>query len=179
MVTRTLANCGADRKRRADWIQPAAVGDLPDEWLSLARRQAKAVDAVVRFARSASLKWQTTVALNWIERIIDGRLDLIANHLWLLEEWLSSLRSEGLIVAEVKSTCHRIVDGLAAIACEVLFRAAVQSIDCTLRGSVDACLATAVDCHSRQWADARLRSEDGRVPHDRAGARSVRRRLRV
>jgi len=29
--------------------------------------------------------------LTWIETIIDGRFDLIANHLWLHEEWLTEL----------------------------------------------------------------------------------------
>jgi len=52
--------------------------------------------------------------LTWIETIIDGRFDLIANHLWLHEEWLTELRSAGAIVGEVKRQYHRIVDALAA-----------------------------------------------------------------
>lgn len=104
----TLARC------RVAWIQPAALGDLPDRWLRIARGQAKAVDAVVRLAKGTTPEWQTTVALTWIETIIDGRFDLIANHLWLLEEWLTDLRSAGAIVGRVKSHYHRIVDGLAA-----------------------------------------------------------------
>lgn len=104
----TLARC------RVAWIQPAALGDLPDRWLRIARGQAKAVDAVVKFAKGTTTEWQTTVALTWIETIIDARFDLIANYHWLLEEWLTDLRSAGAIVGKVKNQYHRIVDGLAA-----------------------------------------------------------------
>jgi len=104
----TLAQC------REEWLQPEALGKLADRWLRLARWEAKAVDAVIKFAKGTPLEWQTTVALTWIETIIDGRFDLIANHLWLHEEWLTELRSAGAIVGEVKRQYHRIVDGLAA-----------------------------------------------------------------
>jgi len=104
----TLARC------REGWIQPEAIVELAPRWLSLARWEPKAVDAVIKFARSAPIEWQTTVALAWIETLIDGRFDLIANHLWLLEEWLTDLRRSGVIAGQVKSHYHRIVDGLAA-----------------------------------------------------------------
>lgn len=103
----TLARC------RVAWMQPATLGELPDRWLRIARGQAKAVDAVVMFAKGTTPEWQTTVALTWIETIIDSRFDLIANHVWLVEEWLTDLRNAGAIVGEVKSHYHRIVDGLA------------------------------------------------------------------
>lgn len=105
---------GTFARSRESWIQPAALGDLTEQWLRLAHRQAKAVDAVIGFAKSTTLEWQTTVALTWIETIIDGRFDLSANRLWLLEEWLTDLRNTGAIVGDVKSHYHRIVDGLAA-----------------------------------------------------------------
>lgn len=107
-IDSTLAKC------RVDWIQPASLGSLPDRWLHIARGEAEAVDAVVRFAKSATPEWQTTVALTWIDSIIDSRFDLIANHLWLVEGWLIDLRDAGAIVGEVKSLYQRIVDGLAA-----------------------------------------------------------------
>ena len=69
---------------------------------------------MIRFAKGTTLEWQTTIALTWIETIIDGRFDLCANHLWLLEEWLTDLRNTGAIVGDIKSHYHRIVDGLAA-----------------------------------------------------------------
>ena len=104
----TLARC------REEWLQPEALGVLADRWLRLARWEPKAVDAVIKFAKGAPLQWQTTVALTWIETIVDGRYDLIANHLWHIEEWLTGLRSSGVISGEVRSQYHRIVDGLAA-----------------------------------------------------------------
>jgi hypothetical protein len=69
---------------------------------------------VAGFARSAPLDWQMTTALTWIETIIDGRFDLFANHLWYVGDWLSELRRSGLMVTQVASHFHRIVDGLAA-----------------------------------------------------------------
>ena len=104
----TLAGC------RENWLQPEALGKLADRWLRLARWEPKAVDAVIKFAKGASLEWQRSDALNWIESIIDGRFDLIANHLWLLEEWLTELRNVGAITGEVRSHYHRLIDGLAA-----------------------------------------------------------------
>lgn len=107
-IDSTLARC------REDWLQPDALGELTDRWLRLARWEPKAVDAVIKFAKSAPLQWQTTTALKWIESIIDGRYDLIANHLWFLEEWLTEIRNSGVVVGDTKSRYHRIVDGLAA-----------------------------------------------------------------
>jgi len=104
----TLARC------RENWLQPDALGELADRWLRLARWEPKAVDAVIKFAKSAPLQWQTTIALTWIETIVDGHYDLIANHLWLLEEWLTELRNSGVVVGDTRSHYHRIVDGLAA-----------------------------------------------------------------
>ncbi|WP_434619948.1 hypothetical protein [Arthrobacter sp. A5] len=104
----TLVRC------RENWIQPEALGELANRWLVLARREPKAVDAVVKFAKGTPRAWQTTVAMTWIETIIDRRFDLVANHLGLLEEWLIELRRAGMLVGEVRSQYHRIVDGLAA-----------------------------------------------------------------
>lgn len=105
---------GTVTRCREDWIQPGDIGELADRWLRLARWEAKAVDAVIAFGRSAPRTWQTSVALTWIETIIDNRFDQIANRLYYLEEWVSELRNAGLIVGEVTNRYHRIVDGLAA-----------------------------------------------------------------
>jgi hypothetical protein len=103
----TFAHC------RKNWIQPSALEGIADRWLQLARWEAKAVDAIIKFGKSAPRKWQTTVALTWIETVIDNRFDQIANRLYYLEDWLTELRNAGLITGEVMNQCHRIVDGLA------------------------------------------------------------------
>ena len=107
-IDSTFARC------REDWLQPDALGELADRWLRLARWEPKAIDAVISFAKSAPMQWQTTTALTWIESIVDGRYDLIANKLWLLEEWLTELRNSGRVNGNTKRQYHRIVDGLAA-----------------------------------------------------------------
>lgn len=99
---------------RKNWIQPEDIAELADRWLCLAKWEPKAVDAVIKFGKSAPRTWQTSVALDWIETIIGGRHDLIANRLYYLEEWLSELRSAGLLLGAVKTKYHRIIDGLAA-----------------------------------------------------------------
>ncbi|ODR19213.1 hypothetical protein [Mycolicibacterium porcinum] len=99
---------------RENWIQPEDIGELADRWLCLAKWEPSAVDAVIKFGKSAPRTWQTSVALDWIETIIGGRYDLIANRLYYLEEWLGELRSAGLLLGEVKAKYHRIIDGLAA-----------------------------------------------------------------
>ena len=80
-----------------------ALGELPNRCLVLARHEPKAVDAVVKFARCTPRAWQTTVALTWIETIIVGRFDLIANHVRLHEEWLIKLCRARALVGGVKS----------------------------------------------------------------------------
>lgn len=101
-------------RSRVDWIHPDALVGLDERWLQLARWEPKAVDAIIKFAKSVSIGWQTTTAFDWIEAVIDERYDLISNRLYYLEEWLSELRKEGMIASEVKSQYHRIIDGLAA-----------------------------------------------------------------
>lgn len=105
---------GTFARSRKNWIQPEDLAGLTQRWLQLARWEPKAVDAVIKFGKSAPKAWQTTVALDWVETIIDGCYDLMANRLYYLEEWLSELRNAGLILDEVKNKYHRIVDGLAA-----------------------------------------------------------------
>lgn len=105
---------GTFANARKHWIQPADLGDLGSRWLSLARWEPKAIDAVIKFGKSAPRAWQTSVELDWIEILAGDRYDLIANRLYYLEEWFGDLRSSGLILGEVKTKYHRIVDGLAA-----------------------------------------------------------------
>lgn len=99
---------------RVGWIQPDTLAGLDDRWLHLAKREPKAVDAIISYAKGAPIAWQSTVAFTWIETVIDSRHDLIANRLYLLEEYLSELRNAGVIAGEFRNSYLRIVDGLAA-----------------------------------------------------------------
>jgi len=63
----------------------------------------EAVDAVIKFGKSAPRAWQTSVAFDWIETIIDDRYGPDRESPLLLEEWLSELRDAGLIPGEVKN----------------------------------------------------------------------------
>ncbi|MGP3536419.1 hypothetical protein ACTU3I_16610 [Microbacterium sp. RD1] len=102
------------QRARRTWLQPEALDALADRWIALSRGEPKAVDAVVKFARSASYAWQSSGALNWIEQLIDDRFDRVANQLWYLEEWITELRKTGLLAGSTRAQYHRIVDGLAA-----------------------------------------------------------------
>lgn len=114
-------------RSRDDWLQPEALDGLAERWLRLARWEAKAVDAVIKFGKCAPRTWQTTTELSWVEAIIDGRYDLVANHLFYAEEWLTELRNADLDGAEVVGRYHKIVDGLAAAGDRVAVR--VQKLD--------------------------------------------------
>lgn len=105
---------GTFARARQNWIRPEELGDLAPRWLQLAKHQPKAVDAVIKFGKCADRAWQTTVALEWIDVIVDHRFDLIANRLYYMEEWFTDLRSANLIQGDVRAAYHRIIDGLAA-----------------------------------------------------------------
>jgi hypothetical protein len=99
---------------RASWVSPDEIADLVIRWLPVARRDPKAVDAVVQLARCAAFAWQATTGLDWIEELIDGRHDMVAGRCWYLPDWLEAIRSTGDLNAEAMSKWRRIVDGLAA-----------------------------------------------------------------
>jgi hypothetical protein len=99
---------------RRTWLQPTSLEGLAMRWVKLAHKEAKAVDAVIAFAKSTDRAWQTSTAFDWIEFIIDGDFEVAANRLWFLEEWLTELRSGGFLGGVARSQYHRIVDGLAA-----------------------------------------------------------------
>lgn len=104
---------GTISRARTNWIQPEAIEPVTARWIQLARHEPKAVDAVIKFGKSAPRSWQVSTCLDWIETIIDGRYDLIANRIYYSEEWFADLRSANLIVGDVRTKYHRIVDGLA------------------------------------------------------------------
>lgn len=105
----TLERC------RRNWIQPDAVAEVDERWLHLAEGEPRAVDAVVKFARSAAQEWQVSIALTWIEALIGTRYDVFANRLYYLENWLAGLRNLGAFTrGDAQSRYHRIVDGLSA-----------------------------------------------------------------
>ncbi|RXZ70265.1 hypothetical protein [Agromyces albus] len=105
---------GVFLRARQNWLQPEAINGLAERWITLSRGEPKAVDAVIKFAKSSPPAWQVSVALTWIEQLIDGRFGQIANHLWYLEEWFTELRQSGLLTGSARTQYHRIVDGLAA-----------------------------------------------------------------
>src|SRR3546814_6942978 len=90
------ASTKEDKGRRVDarHRQPDALVGLDERWLQLARWEPKAVDAIIKFGKSAQREWQTTVALTWIEAVIDDRFDLIATSLYLLEEGMTIGREQ-------------------------------------------------------------------------------------
>lgn len=97
-----------------DWLPPGALGDATERWLDQARGEAKAADALARFARTTPSTWQYATGLPWLERVIDGRYDAFANHCWNVTRWLTELRETGLSDAAALSRWRRVVDGLAA-----------------------------------------------------------------
>jgi hypothetical protein len=113
----TMSDSDADATighAQREWLAPDDISDLMERWLLLARREPKSVDAVTRLARCAPPDWQATTALEWIERVIDARYDLVAGRCWYLTEWLERVRASGIPNTESTARWRRIVDGLAA-----------------------------------------------------------------
>jgi hypothetical protein len=101
-------------RAQREWVAPDAIADLVERWFPLGRREPKAADAVTRLGRCASDEWQATTGLEWTERVIDGRYDLVAGICWYLLEWLERVRASGRLAGDGTARWRRIVDGLAA-----------------------------------------------------------------
>lgn len=99
---------------RGDWLAPAALGDLAERWITLARGEPKASDALAQFAATAPEPWQRTTGLDWLERLIDGHYAALAGHCLFVIDWLASLRSTTTLDAAALGRWRRISDGLAA-----------------------------------------------------------------
>lgn len=104
----TLINC------RSSWAAPEAFNGVIERWLALAKGEPKAAEAVAKFARTAPLEWQATMAFDWLEAIIDGNYNAFSNQTWFVTNWLGKLRSSGGVAETTVPRYRRIVDGLAA-----------------------------------------------------------------
>jgi hypothetical protein len=99
---------------RSNWLDPQLLAGDIDRWIALAAGEPKAADAVAKFARTGLESWQRDTGLTWLERVIDGRYDLVASRVWFVTHWLAELRESGALDSERLSQWRRIVDGLAA-----------------------------------------------------------------
>ncbi len=99
-------------RARAGWLAAGDVEGLIDRWITLAEGEPKAADAVAQFARTSPTGWQVTGGLDWLERVIHNRYNLVANRCWFVTHWLAELR-ETTLNADSTSRWRRVVDGLA------------------------------------------------------------------
>ena len=104
----TLTRC------RESWADPQEFTTLIDRWLTIAKGQPTAADAVTKFARTAPVAWQTSNGLDWLESIIDRRYSDFSNRTRSVTNWLRDLRSSGAVTALDVPRFRRIIDGLAA-----------------------------------------------------------------
>lgn len=99
---------------RTGWIAPDSIADLVTRWLTIARGEPRAADAVAQFAKCGPLTWQLTTGLSWAEQVIDGRYLEFADRCLYLTDWLGTLREAGLGGPDDTARWRRLVDGLAA-----------------------------------------------------------------
>jgi hypothetical protein len=99
---------------RADWIDPASIAELVEEWISTAPGDADAVDALVSLIRTGAVSWQATVGLAWIEDLIAGSYATVARRSWLLPDYLLGLRGAAPLTPATTAGFHRLIDGLVA-----------------------------------------------------------------
>ncbi|MCY3958706.1 MAG: hypothetical protein OXG65_10475 [Chloroflexi bacterium] len=98
---------------RVDWIHPSLLEDLVARWIPLARGIPSCVDSAIELIQTASPTWQASVGLRWIDDLANGATRQVAGPLWLLPDWLKSLRSGGHVDSAGQATIQRIVDRLA------------------------------------------------------------------
>ncbi len=99
---------------RQGWMHPDFLADLVARWMRIARREPKALDALVNLAKCAPLEWQRDTGLAWVEELIHGTYDAIAYRCWYLIDWLETIHSGYDMQLEQLTRWRRLVDGLAA-----------------------------------------------------------------
>jgi len=98
---------------RVDWIDPSLLKDLVARWIPLARGIPGCVDSAIELIQTASPTWQASVGLRWIDALANGATRQVGGPLWLLPDWLRSLRSGGHVDSAGQATIQRIIDRLA------------------------------------------------------------------
>jgi hypothetical protein len=104
----TLARC------RSSWIDPDHLAPLIDRWLTIAKGEPRAAEAVAALARTAPVVWQISTGLAWLEAVINDRAADFSNQVPSVTNWLRDLHGMGVISGPVVAPFHRIIDSLAA-----------------------------------------------------------------
>jgi hypothetical protein len=103
---------GILRAARSNWLPMTAITDHIETWLSHARGQMFAIDALVGFLRSQPIDVQVSPGLDWIRALVVDDDGVALSCGFLLVSWLSELRdSRGIHVAAIPSY-RAIVDAL-------------------------------------------------------------------
>ncbi len=101
------------RIARSTWLDPRSLGELGDRWLKLSKQEPHAVEAVLELSLTSAPAWATTIALDWIEKLMDDRPDLLANRLSSLGRWRAYVWN-GPSSPEGRRRVLRIIDALAS-----------------------------------------------------------------
>jgi hypothetical protein len=95
-----------------EWVDPLALKDQVQRWVSQAAGSAHAVDTLLRLLRPLPVAEQADVGLPWVEMLVLAAPDKIASRTSRLPDWLEAVRPDAG-VAELTAAWHRIVDALA------------------------------------------------------------------
>ncbi|AXH94726.1 ATP-binding protein [Micromonospora aurantiaca] len=77
-----------------DWIDPAQLTDLVDQWLPVGKGEARCVDALIRLVRKLPIEEQATRGLAWVEDLCIQHDQVTVNQSWSSNEWLTAIRAE-------------------------------------------------------------------------------------
>ncbi|QIS22566.1 hypothetical protein [Nocardia terpenica] len=94
-----------------EWISPTHLGPLMERWLHLARGNGRAIDRLVRFARTTDMSWQATTGLHWMEALVAYDKFPFTRHLSM---WLKDIRATVESTSASMPVFLRLVDALAA-----------------------------------------------------------------
>ncbi|MFF4594169.1 hypothetical protein [Amycolatopsis sp. NPDC001319] len=76
-----------------DWVRAEDLLELIDDWLPVARGEAKAVDGLIRILRKLPVEVQVTRGLRWVSDLCIQNGSVTVKQSWLSNDWLKEIRS--------------------------------------------------------------------------------------
>lgn len=99
---------------RSDWLDPAVITDLIEQWAERVRGTGSAQDVLVAYARTTSPTWQVNTALPLLEQVTGPSPRFSEHSTPLLPEWLTDLHRSGQLTPAAAKILHRLVDAHVA-----------------------------------------------------------------
>jgi hypothetical protein len=84
-----------------DWVRAEDLVELIDDWLPIARGEAKSVDALIGILRKLPEEAQVTRGVRWVSGLCIQDERVTVNQSWLLNSWLKEIRRTAEEIGEL------------------------------------------------------------------------------